>query len=92
MFLKKKMHEKLMLKKLPLLLRLLAEVNRLFKILNFKIFLKQALLLLPSSCLSDLTLLVSQLDSLSSRDKRNLICDARLSFIRCAALSSCVQF
>ncbi len=39
-----------------------------------------------------LTLLVSQLDSLSSRDKLNLICDARLPFIRCAALSCRVQF
>ncbi len=39
-----------------------------------------------SSCLSHLTLLVSQLDSLSSRNKLNLICDARLSFVQCAAL------
>ncbi len=42
-----------------------------------------------SSCLSHLTLLVSQL---SSRDKFNLICDARLSFVQCAALSRQVQF
>ncbi len=44
----------------------------------------------PSSCLSHLTLLVCQLDSLSSRDKWNLICD--VTVIRHVALSSRVQF
>ncbi len=117
------------LKTLPLSLKLMAEVNRLFKIQNiFKtgaftfrfetilwssclshltllvcltsLFLSVSphssclshLTLLVcltslilsvsphSSCLSHLALLVSQRDSLSSRDKLNLICDARLSF------------